>query len=223
LPNYVIGLDIGQHVDHSALAIVERLIRVSNTGGPPDEPVYADVYRIVHLRQWPLGTTALAVIDDISELVGRAQGRLDWAVIAYDATGIGASWTDLIYRRHRARDLTRFWPRPYIITGEQTPSKDPSVRKIDLMSKIQVTANEGRLELDPDLPLADRLAVQLQAITATPTATGRLSFGAPQAVHDDLVIGLGLALYSRIPDGQVRPRNYIIGQPVPAIDPLGRS
>ena len=219
MPNWVIGLDIGQHVDHSALAIVERLVRVSQVSHP-DIPQYRDAYRIVHLRQWPLGTTPLAVLDDISAMIGGAGGRLALAPIAYDATGIGASWTDLIHRRHLSGDFTRLWPRGYIITGEQQPSRDPSVRKIDLMSKIQVTANEGRLEMDSALHLADRFAMQLQAITATPTATGRLAFGAPQAVHDDLVCAAALALYSRVPDSQVRPRNYIVGHPAPAINPL---
>jgi hypothetical protein len=223
MPNYVIGLDIGQHVDHAALAIVERLLRVSAVDHTMT-PEYTDIYRIVHLREWQLNTSPQTVLDDLSELIHRAKSRLEWAAIAYDATGIGASWTEVIYRRHTARDLTRFYPRPYVITGTETPSKDPSVRKIDLMSKIQVTANQGRLELDPDLGLADRFAVQLQAITATPTASGRLSFAAPQAVHDDLVTAVSLGLYSRVPDGQVKPRLYIVGQPVPpALDPLARA
>jgi len=220
MPNYLIGLDIGQHVDHAALAIVERLLR-STAVDHTMTPEYADIYRIVHLRQWQLNTSPQTVLDDISDMIRGAKGELEWAAIAYDATGIGASWTEVIHRRHRAGDLTRFWPRGYIITGAETPSKDPSVRKIDLMSKIQVTANQGRLELDPDLHLADRFAVQLQAITATPTASGRLSFGAPQAIHDDLVTAVSLGLHSRVSNGQVKPRHYIIGQPAPpAIDPL---
>ncbi len=220
LCNYVIGLDIGQHVDHAALAIVERLLRVSAVDHTMT-PEYADIYRIVHLRQWQLNTSPQTVLDDISDMIRGAKGELEWAAIAYDATGIGASWTEVIRRRHRAGDLTRFGPRGYIITGAETPSKDPSVRKIDLMSKIQVTANQGRLELDPDLHLADRFAVQLQAITATPTASGRLSFGAPQAIHDDLVTAVSLGLHSRVIGERARPRHYIVGQPAPpAIDPL---
>ncbi len=220
MPNYVIGLDIGQHVDHAALAIVERLLRDSAVDHTMTSE-FVDIYRIVHLREWRLNTSPQTVVDDVSELIHRAKARLEWAAIAYDATGIGASWTEVIYRRHKARDLTRFHPRPYIITGTELPSRDPNVRKIDLMSKIQVTANQGRLELDPALSLADRFATQLQAINATPTASGRLSFAAPQAIHDDLVIAVSLALHSRVPNSQVPPRAYVIGQPAPpAIDPL---
>jgi hypothetical protein len=220
MPNYVMGLDIGQHVDHAALAIVERLLRVPVVDHTM-KPEYTDIYRIVHLREWRLNTSPQDVLDDLAEMIHSARGELEWAAIAYDATGIGASWTEVIYRRYRARDLTRFEPRGYIITGTETPSKDPSVRKIDLMSKIQVTANQGRLELDPDLHLADRFAVQLQAINATPTASGRLSFAAPQAIHDDLVTAVSLGLHSRVSNGQVKPRHYIIGQPAPpALNPL---
>jgi hypothetical protein len=222
MANYVLGLDIGQHVDHAALAIVERLRRDSAVDHTMTSE-FVDIYRIVHLREWQLNTTPQTVVDDLADMIHGAMGRLEWAAIAYDATVIGASWTEVFYRRWRARDLTRLFPRGYIITGEQTPSKDPSVRKIDLMSKIQVTANQGRLELDPDLHLADRFAVQLQAINATPTASGRLSFAAPQAVHDDLVTAVSLGLHSRVIGdlAEVRPRLYKIDQPAPpAIDPL---
>jgi hypothetical protein len=220
MPNYVMGLDIGQHVDHAALAIVERLLRDSAVDHTMTSE-FVDIYRIVYLREWQLNTSPQTVLDDLADMIRGAKGELEWADIAYDATGIGASWTEVIYRRHTARDLTRFYPRGYIITGTETPSRDPSVRKIDLMSKIQVTANQGRLELDPDLHLADRFAVQLQAINATPTASGRLSFAAPQAIHDDLVTAVSLGLHSRVSNGQVKPRHYIIGQPAPpAIDPL---
>jgi len=220
MPNYVMGLDIGQHVDHAALAIVERLLRVSAVDHT-QQPEYTDIYRIVAMREWQLNTSPQTVLDDLADMIRGAKGELEWAAIAYDATGIGVSWTEVIYRRHTARDLTRFYPRGYIITGTETPSKDPSVRKIDLMSKIQVTANQGRLELDPDLHLADRFALQLQAINATPTASGRLSFAAPQAVHDDLVTAVSLGLHSRVIGDRARPRLYKIDQPAPpAIDPL---
>ena len=209
MANYVLGLDIGQHVDHAALAIVERLRRDSAVDHTMTSE-FVDIYRIVHLREWQLNTTPQTVVDDLADMIHGAMGRLEWAAIAYDATGIGASWTEVFYRRWRARDLTRLEPRGYIITGTETPSRDPNVRKIDLMSKIQVVANQGRLELDPDLHLADRFAVQLQAINATPTASGRLSFAAPQAVHDDLVTAVSLAAHDHMGDydGTASPQVY---------------
>jgi hypothetical protein len=220
VPNYVIGIDLAQHVDHSALAIVEKLWHCSPvpafSGRAADDFDYVEVYRILYLKEWPLGTIPQVVLADLADMILRSRGQLESAMIAYDATGIGASWAELFRRRHMAGELTNLHPRGYTVSGEQTPSHKLSVRKIDLMSKIQVCANERRLELDPDLYLADRFAMQLQAITAKPTSTGRLSFGAPQATHDDLVTAVSLSMYARSP---AEPRMYGT-TPAPAIDPL---
>lgn len=220
MPCYSLGLDIGQHRDRASLAIVEVLLRGTAAANPVDD-TFEPVYRIVYLHEWPLGTIPQTVLADLSDRIHLAQGRFAMARISYDATGIGASWLDLITSHHRAGKLTKLWPRPYTISGEQVPSSGLSVRKIDLMSLIQRLGNEGRLELDPDLHLADRFTTQLQAISAKPTAAGRLTFAAPQAVHDDLVSAVSLALHDR-PRGDAEPRRFGT-VPAPALNPFAAS
>jgi hypothetical protein len=92
------------------------------------------------------------------------------------------------------------------------------VRLVDLMEKLQLTSNEGRLQLDPKLHLADKFAKQLQeAINVKHTAAGWLTFGAPQAVHDDLVAAVGIGVRYMVAAGE--PRRY--GTEVaPALDPF---
>jgi hypothetical protein len=183
-----------------------------------DEDKYEPVFRIAHLWEWPLGTIPQVVLSDLSDKIHLARGGLDTARINYDATGIGASWVDLIEQYHRAGRLTKVWPRPWTISGEQVPSAGLSVRKIDLMSLIQRLGNEGRLELDPDMHLARRFTEQLQAISAKPTASGRLTFAAPGSSADDLIQAASLALHDR-PRGDSDPRKYGT-VPAPALNPF---
>ena len=217
--NHVVGIDLAQHVDHSALAIVEKLVHAVEApfGGGDDEGyTYEEIFRIVYLKQWPIGTLPKTVIVEIADMIHLAQDNLEWATIAYEATGIGASWASLFREKHRAGALTNLQPKGYTITGEQTPSHGTSVSKKDLMSKIQRLLAEGRLELDPDLHLADRFARELAAISAKPTASGRLTFNAPQAVHDDIVTAVALALHCK----SGAPPRYYGTERAPDLDPL---
>jgi len=61
----------------------------------------------------------------------------------------------------------------------------------------------------------------LQAITATPTATGPSLFAAPRAVHDDLVAAVSLAAYDHMGDydGTASPQAYGT-QPAPPLNLL---
>ena len=76
--DHVIGLDLGQAADYSALALMEKMVP------PGAEPRYA----VRHLHRWPLGTPYPTIVADVTELVKRPP--LDNPRLVPDQTGVGA-------------------------------------------------------------------------------------------------------------------------------------
>ena len=57
MPDYYVGLDLGQAQDYTALSVVERSEKFP-VGSLPDPSVTPREahYAVRHLRRWPLGT-----------------------------------------------------------------------------------------------------------------------------------------------------------------------
>src|SRR2546421_9722961 len=100
---YVMGLDLGQQADYTALAIAERLdVETAATEPDPDTVVVtADQrlrsgtklrkethYHLRHLERLPLGTAYPAVVARVCELLSQSPLRED-PRLAVDATGVG--------------------------------------------------------------------------------------------------------------------------------------
>jgi hypothetical protein len=99
-PDYVLGLDLGQTQDFTALAVLER--QSATAAEKPD-------YALHHLRRFPLGTTYTEIVSAVTTL--RRTGPLNGADRRSDGRGpcrrgraAPSGW------RGRARDYHR-WPR----------------------------------------------------------------------------------------------------------------
>jgi hypothetical protein len=109
--DYLIGLDLGQARDYSALAIVERVWN----------PVAGGVGRLVshyairHLQRWPLHTSYPAVVADLAGLVRTPP--LSWPVLVVDQTGVGQAVVDFLAQAQLAAALERV-----VITGGRRTS-----------------------------------------------------------------------------------------------------
>ena len=89
------------------------------------------------------------------------------------------------------------------------------IPKKDLIAKLVVLFEQGRLKIAEELPLAKEVKAELQEFRSRMHASAHVSFEAPVGKHDDLVLALALAVYhlrhigepSRIaPDDTLYPR-----------------
>jgi hypothetical protein len=80
---FVLGLDLGQRQDHSALAVLERV----------DDGAYRR-YECRHLHRVPLGTPYPRIVDDVKALLRRPP-LVKQCRLVLDETGVGTAVCDM--------------------------------------------------------------------------------------------------------------------------------
>jgi hypothetical protein len=186
---FLFGLDLGQSMDHSALAIAEQ----SRPAGGKRS------YAVRHLKLWPLGTGYPQVIGDLAGMLKRLPGP---AVLVVDGGGPGRPVVDMLFE---ARLPCRV--EPVITTAGHHATREKGywcVPKRDVAGALQAALQTGRVAVAPKLKEAARLARELQAfrVKVNPE-TGHESFEAlRERDHDDLVIAVALAVWygESVPD-----------------------
>lgn len=200
--SYMVGLDLGQTTDYSALAVVERVL-VLPTGigsehyhrreGGPTAPVLRTELRVRHLQRWDLGTPYPSVVVDVAALMRTDQLAQSW--LSYDATGVGRAVKDLFWEAYQAGDMGFNTPLPVTITGGEHTTGD-TVPKRNLIAAVQVPLQQGLLKIPPGLPLGDVLERELTGFRMKLSQSGRDTYDIGRkagAGHGDLVIALALA------------------------------
>jgi hypothetical protein len=186
--DYLIGLDLGQARDYSALAIVERVWNpVADSVGR-----LVSHYAIRHLQRWPLHTSYTAVVADLAGLVRTPP--LSWPVLVVDQTGVGQAVVDFLAKAQLAAALERV-----VITGGRRTSQGASgawhVPKKDLVRRLQTVLTSRRLHVAA-LPERTALLEELLAFRVKITAAAQETFAAGRhGEHDDLVLAVALAIW----------------------------
>ncbi len=171
-PMFIVGADIGQAQDPTALAVVE-------TAG--------DEVRVRHLERLPLGTSYPAVIRHIRQLTM----ALPDVALVVDATGVGKPVVDQL----RVAGLD---PVAVTITAGKTATFDCGmwhVPKAELVRALVVAFEGDRLKVAAGLGHAKALTGELQAFQRKVTGAGRAAYGATAGAHDDLVTAVALAVW----------------------------
>jgi hypothetical protein len=182
-PLYLIGLDLGQSADPSALAVLEQ-------SWPSVEPKASYAGR--ELRRWPLGTPYPQIVTDVTDLVQMLPPGS--SVLVIDGTGVGRAVVDLFRASAIAAAVV-----PVLITAGHAVSYDENgyfhVAKLQLVSVVQVLLGARRLKFAKSLPLTPTLERELSTFTAKITTAGNETFAADWRIgsHDDLVLGVALA------------------------------
>lgn len=178
-PRYVLGLDLGQASDYTALCVAERA--ASEPGAPP-------LYEIRHVDRAPLGTPYPDIVTHVGRLMA-APELSENARLVVDGTGVGRPVVDLLWQAGmRAVSVT--------ITGGQRVSgglNSWGVPKRDLVTNLQVLLQSHRLRIAADLPLADALADEMLDFRVRVSDAGHDSWGGRD--HDDLVLALAIACW----------------------------
>jgi hypothetical protein len=217
MSNYFAGLDLGQTMDYTALAIVrredvreaDRRIAKDHRGRTVSE------FAVVHLERFPLGTPYPMIVGSVKDILGRPE--LGESVrLAVDGTGVGRPVVDMLldaqfratvtpititagagdYRRdrwHRTHGPWAYW-----------------VAKVHLVGAVQATLTTGRLKIAERLPFAELLRRELIDFRMKVTPAANEVFEARQGQHDDLVLAVAVALWlASVPSTP----NYVLNPP----------
>ena len=178
-PRYVLGLDLGQANDYTALCVAERT--ASEPGAPP-------IYEIRHVDRAPLGTPYPDIVAHVGRLMGTPE-LSENARLVVDGTGVGRPVVDLLWHAGMpAVSIT-------ITGGHRVTGANFSwgVPKRDLVTNLQVLLQSHRLRIAADLPLADALADEMLDFRVRVSDAGHDSWGGRD--HDDLVLALAIACW----------------------------
>lgn len=207
---YFLGLDLGQSNDSTAISVVRRnrVIEWYGHHAKPLTRIKSETFQVGYLERTPLGTTYPAIVNHVARLLQRSTwaGNIDLTI---DRTGVGAPVCDLF----KAAGLTHIG---VTITGGDSESSDGTfvyrVPKLTLISQLQALLHEGKLQIHRALPEAATLVRELQDFRVAYTDAGRMTFGAREGAHDDLVLSLAIAVWRA-----TRPENKLTVKSLPPI------
>lgn len=198
---YFAGLDVGQVNDWTAIAILERLQPRTHY---PHIPQMADeVAKLAvrldlrHLERIPLGTLYPEQVVMVQRIL--RDPRVDGVRTFMDMTGCGRP----VYDMFKAAGLPNL--SGIMITGTQGEAKRMpygfNVGKAELVNRVQVEMQTGRLRLGRRVQHVDKLVRELKEFRAKPTAAGHMTFNAREGQNDDLILATSYAVF-----GALRPR-----------------
>jgi hypothetical protein len=182
-PKYTLGLDLGQTKDYTALCVLER-------HGEAEKAIF----QARHLERFALGTPYPAIVAAVADMLKQPPLSSGTPRLAVDETGVGAPVVDL-FRQARLNAVLH----PIHITGGSTVNRDRGVEyvpKRNLVSVVQVALQTDKLKIAEALPEAGTLVRELQDFQVKITEAANDTYGAwREGAHDDLVLGVALALY----------------------------
>jgi Terminase RNaseH-like domain len=198
-----IGVDVGQRLDPTAIAVAQFV-------GPADPEATAgqeaDQEQLRHLERLPLGTPYPEVATRVAAVVRGVAARLrgDLPTLRVDATGVGQPLADLL-----AAALPE-GPTPvavYFTHGDRYAVDERGDRatlgKAYLVSRLQALLQTGRIKL-PRTAEAEQLGRELLDYEIKVDQDANDRYGAFRVgSHDDLVTALGLAVIEELRPARV--------------------
>jgi hypothetical protein len=151
-------------------------------------PLPPPIFQVGHLERLPLGTAYPAIVAHVGRLMTKLPGRPELVI---DYTGVGRPVFDMFV-------YSGISPVGVVITSGAVETHHRmtwSVPKLTLVSRLQALLHEGRLKILRELTEAETLVRELQDFRCEFTAAGHLTFNARTGKHDDLVLGLAIAVW----------------------------
>lgn len=183
-PRYILGLDLGQRADYSALCLLE-------TFGEAQEAVSHCRY----LKRWKLNTSYPVIAEDVRQLCQRDPLMNNKPTLCVDSTGVGIGVLDIFKYLQPAINCKLV---PIQIHGGFEVVQNGlgfSVPKRELVSAVQAALQTTRLIVSSKLAEAGVLVTELQNFRAEITETGRDTFEARSGTHDDLTLSIAMAVW----------------------------
>jgi hypothetical protein len=179
--NYILGIDVGQSNDPTALVVLEH--------PPTREPIY----QLRALQCFPLGTPYTELVNQITIRL-KAEPLAGRTRVAIDATGVGAPVVDLFRSQLPGVPLYAI-----TITGGTNVTGtglQPHIPKRDLISTTTVLLEQRRLRIATALAETQTLTDELFNYRRTTSDTGHDTYApSTRQGHDDLLLALTLATW----------------------------
>ena len=219
---YIVGLDLGQAADYTALCVVEqvplpvrpedlanRRIAWTSSSGKVGyaAPKRRNAYHVGHLERFALHTPYTTIVERVKTLLHTPP--LDKKTpLVVDATGVGRAITDMFA-------ATGVRPRAITITGGVDVVKasqyDWRIPKRDLVGTLRMLFDLDQLKVAAELAHAPTLINELVNFKRTVSLAGHDSYEAwRESVHDDLVLVCGAKCTL---DARTRLSTYLFSGP----------
>lgn len=191
-----VGIDVGQKVDPTSIAVVEIVPRAE--GGAT-----VDHYETRFIQRLPLGATYPAIAARLGEVVANVERALPWVTGAYqqkpwldlevyaDATGVGQPLVDIL--NESGLEVAPV----YFTHGDRRSVADGQINlgKAWLVARLKGLFQTGRIHLPPGHAEAAAMARELEDYELRVAEDANDRYGAFRVgAHDDLVTALGLAV-----------------------------
>jgi hypothetical protein len=184
---FVVGVDVGQAVDPTAVAIIENFDTRLDGSSPLESH-----FHVRHLQRLPLGMSYPNIVIEIGTMMTRPPLDNADCELVVDATGCGMPVFDLF----RAAGLKAIG---VIITGGseegQTGSACFTVPKSTLVSLLDARLHTGELKFAKELHESPALQNELRDFRRAVSEAGRFSYSARAGKHDDLILAVAIALW----------------------------
>lgn len=198
---YILGLDLGQVGEFTALVIVEKHGR----HGEEDKATF----HVREMRRYEPGTGYPKILADLAGLIeaGPLKGKKPAVII--DGTSAGAAVVEMFRRRMREQRIELV---AALITGGDADTRDDHwwrIPKRDLVSSVQAALQTQRLKIARELPESGTLIRELEQFKAKVviSAAADALVAWREGVNDDLVLALALAVWE---GGKLRPRWFCV-------------
>ena len=195
---YVMGLDLGQSQDPTAIAVLHATRTPLPTWTKDDKgrTTRQDVlarFDVVHAERLKLETSYPEIVAYVQELLARPPLR-DVCHLVIDESGVGRAVGDMFDEAGlRAARVS-------ITAGTDATKLDGhprrwSVAKTLLISGVDARLHSGELRFAAELAEASALAGELKDFRRHLTAAGRATYQARVGKHDDLILAVAIALW----------------------------
>jgi hypothetical protein len=200
---FVVGVDLGQSSDPSAIAVLEHVTGVIDAGtdyerhcGLPTTQKPAERVNVRHLQRLPLGLSYPAQVQHVADLLMRpplyGNENQAPAQLIIDETGVGRAVGD-IFNDAGLRPI-----RLSITAGSEltwASNERVHVAKTILISTVDAMLHTGTLRFAAALSEAGAMKDELQDFRRKLSDAGRATYAARTGAHDDLVLSVAIACW----------------------------
>jgi hypothetical protein len=178
---YICGVDLASQQDYTAIVVVERQRRGTET-----------VYEACHIERLDHGTRYPEVIAHLQTLMRTPVLARESTLVA-DVTGVGLP----VYQELQQQGLR---PHGVLIHGGDKVSQEGAIFRVpkrDSIGSVQVLLQSQRVKFGATLPFVDILVHELSnyRIKIDPLTAHDAYSAWREGLHDDLVLALALACW----------------------------
>jgi hypothetical protein len=202
---WVVGCDLGQSSDPTAIAVIEHTCGVHDAGSDFERHIGhtthlqtpAEQINVRHLERLPLGLAYPTQVQHVANLLARpplcATENNKRAELVIDQTGVGAAVGD-IFLDAGLKPIIRVT----ITAGNETKWAGLDrwhVAKTILISNVDAMLHTGTLRFASALSEAGAMKDELQDFRRKLSDAGRATYAARTGRHDDLVLAVAIGVW----------------------------